>query len=116
MTKLKAIFHVDEPEKWGLLLANVSNLLNDLGKDNIEIIVLANAAAVGNYVPDQDNDKVLTQLDELSQEGVIFKACRNALAANKIDEVILPKVIEVVPAGVTELVRKQAEGYGYIKP
>ncbi len=116
MTKLKAIFHVDEPEKWGLLLANVSNLLGDVGEDNIHIIVLANSVAVKNYVPKEENDKILAQVDELSQKGISFKACRNALAGSQIDEKILPKTIEVVPAGVTELIKKQADGYGYIKP
>jgi intracellular sulfur oxidation DsrE/DsrF family protein len=43
-------------------------------------------------------------------------ACKNSLVGNKIDERLIPEFITVIPAGVTELVKKQAAGYGYIKP
>ena len=51
-----------------------------------------------------------------SKLGVHFIACRNSLVGNKIDEKLLPNFVEVVPSGVTELIKKQAEGYAYIKP
>jgi intracellular sulfur oxidation DsrE/DsrF family protein len=52
----------------------------------------------------------------VSQLGVQFVACRNSLVGNKIDEKVLPGFVKVVPAGVTELIKKQSEGYAYIKP
>lgn len=116
MTKLKAIFHIDESEKWILLLANVNNLLNDLGEDEVRVIVLANSVAVKEYVVSKDNEEILNKIDELQERGVAFKACRNALAGNKIDENILPKAVKVVSAGVSELIKRQVEGYAYIKP
>jgi len=55
-------------------------------------------------------------MEKLSKVGVKFVACRNALKGQLVDEESLPDFVTVVPAGITEIVRKQAEGYAYIKP
>jgi len=116
MTKLLAIFHIDESSKWSLTLANVNSLLNDLGKNEVSIVVLANSFAVRDYVPLIENNHILEKVKDLAVKGVLFKACRNSLMNNNIDETTLPKHIEIVPSGVSELVKRQAEGYGYIRP
>jgi intracellular sulfur oxidation DsrE/DsrF family protein len=33
-----------------------------------------------------------------------------------INKESLPEFIHIVPAGITEIIRKQAEGYAYVKP
>ena len=43
-------------------------------------------------------------------------ACRNALKAHDLEEVKLPAFVKGVSGGITELVKKQAEGFTYIKP
>lgn len=123
MEAYKVVFHIDESSKWGILLANVKNLIKDLGRDNIIIEVVANGAAVAEYLNDinEANDissenEVAGRIYNLSKLGVDFAACRNSLAANKMEEKLLPDFIKVVPAGITELIKKQAEGYSYIKP
>lgn len=116
MTNLQAIFHIGESEKWLLTLANVNNLLNDIGEDAIRVVVLANSYAVRDYVPYNENNALLEEIKELSEKGVIFKACRNSLKGNNIDEKTLPKYVEIVPSGVSELIKRQAEGFGYIRP
>ena len=55
-------------------------------------------------------------VEELSAIGVEFVACRNSLKGSKIEENTLANMIKVVPVGVVELVKSQAQGYGYIKP
>ncbi|HHY41379.1 MAG TPA: hypothetical protein GX514_00790, partial [Thermoanaerobacterales bacterium] len=40
----------------------------------------------------------------------------NALAAHGIQKENIIEFVDVVPAGVLELVKKQNEGYAYIKP
>ncbi|TGA98279.1 hypothetical protein E4665_08510 [Sporolactobacillus shoreae] len=110
MTLYHVIFHIDEEEKWPLLLGNVKNLL----KENmaIEIEVLANAVAVSDY----QLEPFIDQMRNLSQQGVQFVACQNALNAQHIVKNDLPAFVSVVPAGVAELVKKQSSGYAYIKP
>jgi intracellular sulfur oxidation DsrE/DsrF family protein len=54
--------------------------------------------------------------ERLAGAGVLFTACRNALRARGIPESGLWPFVQIVPAGVLELIRCQREGYAYIKP
>ena len=114
MKTYKVIFHVDELDKWKLLLKNVSNLLDAIDDNEYSIEVLANSEAVKFYDSNFNSD--ISVIEKLNSNGVKFVACNNALIANKIKSEDLIYVIEVVPVGVLELINKQSEGYAYIKP
>lgn len=116
MDNFKVIFHINESNKWNILLANVSNLIKDLGNENVTIEVLANGGAVAEYIFADKKSDLLNRIDSMSKLDVTFTACRNSLIGNNIDEKLVPDYVKVVPAGVTELVKKQTEGYAYIKP
>jgi len=118
MNKLRVIFHVNETPKWDVALANVTNLLRDVGDSGADVLVLSNGPSVEVFA---DEEKVRV-MEELAARGVRFLACRNSLknlcASGTVcmDENNLPAFLGVVPAGVTELIRRQAEGFAYIKP
>ena len=53
----------------------------------------------------------------LARQGVEFRVCNNTLTAHNIDKSELVPEISLVPAGVVEIARLQAqEGYAYIRP
>ncbi|MGE4352863.1 MAG: DsrE family protein [Oscillospiraceae bacterium] len=113
----KVIFHIDEMQKWRVLLNNVANLLmsyDGLSPD-AKIEVLANSEAVKGYLPDHIADD-LRAMDALVQKGVRFVACQNALNGMKISREQIVPFADVVPAGVRELADRQMAGYAYIKP
>lgn len=118
MSKLKVLFHVNEVDRWDVAFTNITNLLYDVGRDNVDVTVLANGPSVVVYT---DADKVRT-MESFSEEGVKFLVCRNSL--NKLcsagvvclKEKDLPSFVSVVPAGITEIIKKQHEGYAYVKP
>jgi intracellular sulfur oxidation DsrE/DsrF family protein len=118
MNKLKVIFHVNENERWNIALGNITNLIKDVGEENVDIVVLANGPSVAAYV-DQEKIEIMKGL---SEKGAKFLACRNSL--NKmcaegiicINEESLPIFVQVIPAGITEIIKKQQEGYAYVKP
>ncbi|BCV21100.1 DsrE family protein [Moorella sp. Hama-1] len=130
MNRLKVLFHVNESGRWQRVLVNISNFLNDVGQGNADIEVVANGEAVSIFgnrclLAGGDgqgascgtaNGSLVEQMKKLSEMGVNFVACRNALKGQSIDEDSLPNFLTVVPAGITEIARKQAEGYAYIKP
>ena len=116
MQELKVVFHINDTNRWPILLSNIKNLRKDLGEANIKIKVVANGMAVLAYMPEPDNERILRNVRELSQVNVTFMACRNSLVGNNVDQKILPSVIEIVPTGIVELVKKQAAGFAYIKP
>lgn len=115
MTEYKVIFHIDELNKWKLLLTNVSNLLK--ASDNkYSVEVLANSEAVKYYDTSQDLEADINTMEHLSEKGVKFVACNNAITAYDLKKNNLIHFVDIVPVGVLELVVKQSEGYFYIKP
>jgi intracellular sulfur oxidation DsrE/DsrF family protein len=111
---IKVVFHVDEVDKWGLVIANVKNLLNGIEIDQSAIEIVANSKAVSRYVKTQENEETI--FEELSKKGVLIVACNNALNSLSIKKETLYSFVKIVPIGVKELIEKQQEGYAYIKP
>lgn len=112
MSNYRLLIHLHEKEKWKMAINNSLNLLKDLNDDHITIEVVANGAAVLSYIEDQD---LLKEMDSMVEKGVIFTACQNSLNDRKIPIQSLPTTVVVVPSAVGELVKKQHEGYAYIK-
>lgn len=128
MGRFRVLFHVNESDKWQRALVNITNFLNDVGQGNADIEVVANGEAVsvfrsrclltggGGQCCGTASGSLVEQMKKLSEMGVNFVACRNALRGESIDEESLPNFVIVVPAGITEIAKKQTEGYAYIKP
>ena len=116
VSEYKVVFHIDELSKWKILLTNVSNLLNGIDNKKFQIEVLANAEAVKYYDTTQDLDADFNTMEVLNNRGIEFIACNNALMANRIEKNNIIHFVNIVPAGVLELVEKQSEGFAYIKP
>ena len=110
--KIKAIFHIDEEEKWGLLLGNVKNLLKEVTDSEIEVV--ANGVAVRGYLKSDTHFKA--EMEGLAGQKVRFCACRNSLRSLQLGQDDLLDFVMIVPAGVKELVERQLDGFAYIKP
>lgn len=113
MNKYKAVIHIDEMDKWELSINNANNLLKDL-KEEVEVIILANSEGVKFYNRNEEFDR--NKMEETAKKGVKYLACKNALKALKIPEEDVIESVELVQAGVSELVKLQHNGYAYIKP
>jgi intracellular sulfur oxidation DsrE/DsrF family protein len=113
----RAIFHIDEMQKWRLLLHNVRNLLSSYDDTDLRVTieVLANSEAVRGYVLDGEAG-LQERMEALHEKNVIFTACNNALQGQNIQREQLFAFVNVVSAGVRELTDRQMEGYAYIKP
>jgi intracellular sulfur oxidation DsrE/DsrF family protein len=116
MDKLKVLFHVNEPDRWTRVFLNINNFILDAGQENVDIVVVANGGAVAALAGEKAVEKLPEELDRLAGMGVAIAACRNALKMHALEENTLPRSVTVVPAGITEIVKKQAAGYAYIKP
>jgi uncharacterized protein len=116
MAKYKVVFHLDEPSKGrsDQVLMNITNLLDDLGDGNVDVELLANGGGVRALAKESDGQ--VEQVASLAQRGVRFVACAHSLEHLNMQPNELLNLVEIVPAGVSELVKKQAEGWGYIRP
>lgn len=112
------MFHINEVDRWPVALGNITNLIKDVGEDAVEIIVLANGPSVASYA----DEGTVSIMQECVNKGATFKACRNSLKKLCVGGNIcmtdenLPLFVEVVPAGITEIIKRQAEGFAYVKP
>ena len=115
MAQYKVLFHLDESamSKWNLVLANIENLLADLEED-VEIELLVNAEGIG--IMYKHPNPVAKKVESLAVQGVRFAVCRNTMKMFSLDQKFLLECAVIVPAGVGEIVRKQAEGWIYIRP
>jgi uncharacterized protein len=115
MPSVNVIFHIDESEKWPLVLANVRNLtcVVDVPSSDIEVLVNSKAVSVFNGITLPAHTETIAELAHL---GVQFAVCRHSLNGLQISVESLPAFIEVVSVGVLELIEKQNKGAAYIKP
>ena len=111
----KVIFQVsdNDPRKWSLTLNNVRNIQQDLGKDNVEIEVVAYGPGLNMLKLDS---AVSARVGDALGQGVKIMACENTMANNKITKADMLPNIGYVKAGVVELMVKQQQGYSYIRP
>lgn len=112
--QIKAVFHVDETDKWKLVIANVSNLLQSLDGKLFDIEIVANSDAVVAY--QKSNDRFREKFIELSERGVGLCACRKSLKILNISSEDIYEFVNIVPVGVEEIIVKQLDGYAYLKP
>lgn len=111
----KVVFQVSDadPAKWNLTLNNVRNVQQDLGKDKVTVEIVAYGPGIGMLKLDS---AVGARVAEALNGGVAVVACENTMKGQKLSrEDMLPR-IGYVEAGVVELMKRQKEGYAYIRP
>jgi intracellular sulfur oxidation DsrE/DsrF family protein len=113
--KNKAVFQVSDadPQKWNLTLNNVRNVIDDLGEDAVELEIVAYGPGLGMLKGDSP---VAKRVAEALKAGIKIVACENTMRAQKLVYADMLPNIGYVPAGVVELMKKQREGFSYIRP
>lgn len=104
----------NDPARWNMILNNIKNAQDDVGgADKIDIEVVAYGPGI--YMVKGDSP-VGTRIDEAIKSGVKVVGCENTMKAFKLDKAEMRPTIGYVPAGVTELMKKQEEGWPYLRP
>lgn len=114
----KVVYHVNDASNATAALKNIRNHLN--ASPQATIVLVAHGAGIDFLLDgaiDKDGYPYDVVVRELAQRGVGFRVCNNTLEGRGIDrQRVLPEAV-IVPSGVAELSRLQAqEGYVYIKP
>jgi len=113
--KVKAVFQVSDadPQKWSLLLNNARNAQEALGSDKVDLEIVAFGPGIGMLKADSP---VAGRIADAIKGGVKVVACENTMRAMKLGRADMLPAIGVVPSGVVELMKRQQEGYAYIRP
>lgn len=113
--KKKVIIQVSDadPKKWALALNNATNVQEDLGRENVEVEIVAYGPGLGMLKLESEvGERVKSALGE----GVKVVACENTMRKQKLSQDDMLPDLGYAKAGVVELMTKQAEGYAYIRP
>lgn len=111
---LDIVFHVDLKDRAMLELAvsNVTNYYTAIEGQKADVVMLVNGPAVNFF----QKDVVLPELKTLQDKGLKIRLCQNALNKFGLTKEMLMEGVQVVPAGIVELVRLKNEQYTYVKP
>lgn len=113
--KHKVVFQVSDadPAKWNLALNNARNVQTDLGKNNVQIEIVVYGPGLGMLKADS---KVADRLAAALDQSVGLLACENTMQNTKVTREQMYSGIGYVQAGVTHLMKRQGEGWAYIRP
>ncbi|MHB8742456.1 MAG: DsrE family protein [Sulfuricaulis sp.] len=103
----------NNPEVWNLALNNAKNIQQVMGKENVNIEIVAYGPGINMFKFDSE---VGPRLKEANNDGVALRACGNTMKAMHLTKKDLDDNVKVVKAGIIEIINKQREGWSYIKP
>lgn len=113
MSTSRVIFQVCEPtaEAHETALRNIRNTIADLGEDT-DAAVVAHGPGIGLVTGATGYQ---AQVGDIATRGVEILAWQNTLDRLAIPKEDLLPAVEVVSAGIAEIVRRQNEGWGYVR-
>lgn len=113
--KHRVIFQVsdNDPARWQLALNNARNVQTDLGKENVQIEIVTYGPGIEMM---KAESKVAGGLAGALDTSVGLIACENTMQNNKVSRDDMYAGIGFVQAGVTHLMKRQKEGWAYIRP
>jgi intracellular sulfur oxidation DsrE/DsrF family protein len=119
----RVVYHVGDeggPDHgaWRTALGNMRNHLDAVGEAHLDLACVLNAAGVRLLLRAAGDPALAGPVAALRARGARFLVCANSLRGQGLAREALFEVPEgdIVPAGVVELARLQAEGFAYIRP
>ena len=111
----KVVFQVsdNDPAKWTLALNNAGNVQADLGKDNVDVEIVAYGPGLNMLKADS---KVAGRLAQAMDKSVGLMACENTMRNTKTTKADMYAGISYVDAGVVHIMKRQREGWAYVRP
>jgi intracellular sulfur oxidation DsrE/DsrF family protein len=101
-------------DQWEAVLHNVYNLKKALAPDGgirVEIVTLGKGVGL---LQTQDAD-ILGRLKALADDGDEIGICNNTCVGRHIEKKDLASYVTIVDSGVAEVVRRQEQGWSYLK-
>ena len=113
--KHKALIQVsdNDAQKWNLALNNARNMQDDLNADAIDLEIVVYGPGIGMLKADSP---VAKRVADALKAGVQVVACENTMRNQKLARTDMLSGIGYVDAGVVEIMKKQQQGWAYIRP
>ncbi|HVC13162.1 MAG TPA: DsrE family protein [Burkholderiales bacterium] len=101
-----------DPAKWQLALNNAENVRQALGK-KVTIEIVAYGPGLNMLKADS---KVAPGLNGALDNNVKLVACGTTMKKMHVTKADLLGGVSVVPGGVIEIMKRQSEGWSYVRP
>ena len=103
----------NDPAKWNLALNNAKNLQDDVGAADVDIEIVAYGPGIGMLKLESPS---ASRVADAMKANVKVIACENTMRGQKLTRDDMLPTLNYVPAGVTEIMTKQSEGWAYLRP
>ncbi|MEW6119328.1 MAG: DsrE family protein [Pseudomonadota bacterium] len=103
----------NDPAVWNLALNNAKNIQKDVGKDNVDLEIVAYGPGIGMLKAESE---VANRIGEAVDSGVRVLACQNTMRNQKLKNEDMLAKVGYVPSGVVEIMQKQQQGFTYLRP
>jgi uncharacterized protein len=103
----------NDPAKWALALGNARNIQAELGKENVDIEIVAYGPGLEMM---KAESKVADRLAAAMDANVGLIACENTMQNTTVNKDDIYGGVKFVHAGVTHIMKRQQEGWAYLRP
>ena len=114
-TKEKLVMQVSDADtgKWNLALNNAKNVQQAYGSDKVDIEIVTYGPGINMLKADS---AIASRIEEAKQTGITIVACQNTMNFMKLTKDDMLPHTSYVPSGAVEIIKKQRDGYAYIRP
>ena len=111
--KLKVVWDVSDGDT--TTTAGVFRQINNalIQVPDLQIEVVFHGPAI--YMLVKDSTVFISRIKLAKEKGVVLSACNNSMKRFKVDPSQLVEEAIIIPSAVVELIRKQSEGWSYLK-
>lgn len=109
------VFHMTDgdPMKWNIVLNNAGNVQEELGKDKVVIEIVTHGPGIGML---KAESKVAPRLAQAMDRNINLYACENTMRMAKVTKADMYAGISYAPSGVAHIIKRQEEGWTYLRP
>jgi len=114
----KLIFSISSWDKDEVnhIIGTINNVMKFYRPENTEIMVVAYSQGLKALLKKPLDVEIQKRIKSLMTYDIIFVACGNTMQTLKIDKKELLEDVEIVTAGVVEIIERKLSGFSYIRP
>jgi intracellular sulfur oxidation DsrE/DsrF family protein len=113
MAECKILIHISDRDKWLSALGQARAFAAADSSDGLELIILADTFAGAVCIA--CDRRLREQMEDFVRAGHTITACEQSLRNLNLRPEALPNFIRTVPSSLSEIIRRQLEGFHYIK-
>ena len=102
----------NDPAKWNLALNNAKNLQDDVGAASVDIEIVAYGPGIGMLKLESPTG---SRVADAMKANIRVLACENTMRGQKLTRDDMMPELSYVPAGVTQIMTRQNEGWAYLR-